>query len=115
MSIILCLRGQTEMHLEEVCNAIGVVLSYPIVHIAVGEHGVEVFNTIKCLPVILVLQTLVDSAQIHGICNNCIIILKDNKGIGMNAPDHSRMELDPAGKVLTLYKVQTLRSYSLIE
>ena len=103
------------MHLEEVCNAIGVVLSYPIVHIAVGEHGVEVFNTIKCLPVILVLQTLVDSAQIHGICNNCIIILKDNKEIGMNAPDHSRMELDPAGKVLTLYKVQTLRSYSLIE
>lgn len=53
------------------------VFSYPIVHVAVGEHGVEVLYTFKCSPVIFVLKTFVNSAQIHRVCNNCVIILKD--------------------------------------
>ncbi len=63
-----------------------IIFSYPIVHIAVGEHGVEVLYTFKCLPVIVVLKTLLNSAQIHRTCNNCIIILKDNKDTGINTP-----------------------------
>lgn len=66
------------------CTPPQVVFSYLIVHIAVGEHGVEVLYTLKCLPVIFVPKTLLNSAQIHRICNNCIIILKDNKETGMN-------------------------------
>lgn len=52
------------------------IFSYPIVHIAVGKHGVEVLYTLKCLVVIFVLKTLLYSAQIHRVSNYCIIVLK---------------------------------------
>lgn len=55
-------------------------LPYPIVHIAVGEHGIDVLYALKGLSVISVLETLLNSAQVHRFCNNCIIILKGNKG-----------------------------------
>lgn len=48
---------------------------YPVVSIAVGEDSVEVCNAINCLPVIVVLKALADGAEIHGIFNDCVIIL----------------------------------------
>ncbi len=55
------------------------VFTYAVVNIAVGEHGVEVLYTLLCFPVVSVLKALLNSAQIHRIFNNCIIILKDSK------------------------------------
>lgn len=70
--------------------------SYPIVHIAVGEHGIEVLYTLKCLPVVFVLKTLLNSAQVHRLCYDCVIILKNNKNTDMNKPKslHSRSQSD---------------------
>lgn len=62
------------------------VFPYPIVHIAVGEEGVDVLYTLQRLPVILALKALVNSAQIHRIFNNCIIILKGDRDTGMDPP-----------------------------
>lgn len=61
---------------------------YPIVHIAVGEHGVEVLYTFKCLGVISILKTFPNCAQVHRFCNYCIIILKDNDSIIISAPKY---------------------------
>lgn len=51
------------------------VFSYPVVNIAVGEHRVEVCYALHRLPVVLVLKPLVDSAEIHGIFDDGVIIL----------------------------------------
>lgn len=56
-------------------------LSYPVVHIAVGEHGAEVIYTFHRLPVISVLQSPLDSVQIHGVCDYCVIILKTKSSV----------------------------------
>lgn len=75
------------------------VSPYPIVHITVSEHGVEVLYTLKCLEVISVLKTLPNCAQVHRICYYCIIILKDNKDNCINEqtsvlPNLQLMELN---------------------
>lgn len=75
-----------------------IIFSYPVVHVAVGEHGVEVLYAVECLPVIFVLKTLLNGAQIHRLGNNCIIILKDN--------NHSLTELIPDK---TLFDAPNLR------
>lgn len=60
--------------------------SYPVVNIAVGEHSIEVFYTVKSFPVISVLKTLFNGPQVHGVFNDGIIILKDLKEISINTP-----------------------------
>lgn len=49
---------------------------YPIIYIAVGEQFVEVFYAFHRFPVIIILKTLLDGAQVHWRLDNCIVILK---------------------------------------
>lgn len=51
-------------------------LLYPIIYIAVGEQFVEVFYAFHRFPVIIILKTLLDGAQVHWRLDNCIVILK---------------------------------------
>ena len=52
---------------------------YPIIYIAVGEQFVEVFYAFHRFPVIIILKTLLNGAQVHWRLDNCIVILKTEK------------------------------------
>lgn len=46
-----------------------------VVYVAVGEHSVEVLQTLCGAPVVVVVQPLLDGAQVHRWCYNVIVIL----------------------------------------
>ena len=50
------------------------VLSSFVVHIAVGEHGVEVLDALLSGPVIIVLKTFLDGPEVHGMFNDFVIV-----------------------------------------
>ena len=48
--------------------------SYLIIHIAVGENGVEVFNTSFGGIVVVMFQPFLDGTEIHRVFDNFVIV-----------------------------------------
>lgn len=49
---------------------------YLIIHVAVGEHGVEISQTLMSFIVVVIQESLLDGAKVHWILYYGIIVLK---------------------------------------
>ena len=54
----------------------GDVVAGLVVHVAVGEHGVEVLHTLLGRPVLVRLQLLLDGAQVHRLLDDLEVVLE---------------------------------------
>ena len=50
------------------------VLPSLVVHIAVGEHGVEVLDALLRRPVVVVVQPLLDCSKIHRMFDDLVVV-----------------------------------------
>ena len=50
------------------------VLPSLVVHIAVGEHCVEVLDALLSRPIIVVVESLLDCAKIHRVLDDLVVV-----------------------------------------
>lgn len=55
------------------------ILPWLVVHVTIGEHGVEVLYTFLRWMVVVWLETFFDGAQIHRLFDNFMVILEIDK------------------------------------
>ena len=65
-------RGQ----LTGACRAHATPSSYLVINITICKHGVEVLHTFTRAPIIIILQSLLNSPHIHGVFYYLMIILR---------------------------------------
>ncbi len=47
---------------------------YLVVHVAVGEDRVKVFDALFRRPVVVIFESLFDSAEVHGMLDDLVIV-----------------------------------------
>lgn len=50
--------------------------SYLVINVAIGEHGVEVLHALVGTAVVVIFQSLLDSAHVHGSFDDLMIVLE---------------------------------------
>lgn len=50
-----------------------------VINVAVGEHGVEVMDTLLGVPVVVVLQPFFDCTHVHRVLYDLIVVLVEGK------------------------------------
>lgn len=58
--------------------------SYLVEGVTVNEDCEKVLNALCCMLVVMILQSLHDGAEVHGICNDSVISLSENKGLSVD-------------------------------
>ena len=56
-------------------HTLAYTVSYLVINVAIGKHGVEVLHALIGAAVVVVLQTLLDGPHVHGLFDDLMIIL----------------------------------------
>lgn len=54
-------------------------VTYLVVDVTVGKHGVEVLHALIGAPIVIILQPLLDGPHIHRILNDLVIVLEGKR------------------------------------
>ena len=75
--LVLLLGHAGDLGEEELLQGLGHhhdVLAGLVVHVAVGEDGVEILNALLGGPVVVVVEPLLDGSEIHGVFDDLVVV-----------------------------------------